>query len=229
MSTARSALRSNDDCDPSPQGRVPIAIWGKRPAPLQQFINVAGNVLLGHDVSSMARYTAGKIFHDLSKPGSMFSVGGHTLPASGYLADALSIADRGGGPIAELSRAINVIAPDLRWYRSRTGPFASINFVRGHAHALMVGPGGMEERDDVHIGATIMAPYSRFPDHRRKHPTVFLALSRAEVRLKDDDWIVRSPGGIFFSDEGNELALRCTGNPLLLVWCQRVPSRTPKR
>lgn len=82
----------------------------------------------------------------------------------------------------------------------------------------------MEERDDVHVGATIMAPYGRFPDHRRKHPTVFLALSRAEVRLHDEDWVVRSPGGVFFSEEGQEFAMRCTSNPLLLLWCQCVRS-----
>ncbi len=201
-------------------------MWGHRPFALQQLINALGNLLLAHDVPSMSRYIAGKIFHDLSRPAPMYGVGRNTLPASGYLADALDVAIQGGGPLAELAKTISSIAPDLGWYRSRTGPFASINFVRGHAHALMVGPGGMEERDDVHIGATVMAPYGRFPDHRRKHPTVFLALSRAEVRMDDEDWIVRSPGGVFFSDEGHEFAMRCTANPLLLVWCQRVRSRT---
>ncbi|WP_458574514.1 dimethylsulfonioproprionate lyase family protein [Ensifer sp. Root423] len=88
---------------------------------------------------------------------------------SSRLADALNVAIQGGGPLADLAKTISSIAPDLGWYRSRTGPFASINFVRGHAHALIVGPGGMEERDDVHIGATVMAPYGRYPDHRRKH------------------------------------------------------------
>lgn len=223
--TTRATLPAVD-CDPSPEGHGPISVWGHRPIALQRLINAAGNLLFAHDVPSMARYTAGKIFHDLSKPSSMFGVARNTLPASGYLTEALAVAVKAGGPIADLGKAIAEIAPDLRWYRSRTGPFASINFVRGHAHALMVGPGGMEERDDVHIGATIMAPYSRFPDHRKKHPTVFLALSRAEVRLNDDDWSVRSPGGIFFSDEGNDLAMRCTGNPLLLFWCQRVRAQS---
>ncbi|MBD9541494.1 hypothetical protein IB276_18740 [Ensifer sp. ENS04] len=223
------ASRPFIDCDPTPEGHGPIAVWGHRPLALQEVINTLGNLLLAHDVPSMSRYTAGKIFHELSKPAPMFGVGGNALPASDYLGQALGVAIKGGGPLAELAKAINSIAPDLRWYRSRTGPFASINFVRGHAHALMVGPGGMEERDDVHIGATIMAPYGRFPDHRRKHPTVFLALSRAEVRLNDEDWIVRSPGGVFFSDEGQEFAMRCTGNPLLLLWCQRVRSCTRGR
>lgn len=92
------AIRNPVDCDPSPQGQAPIAIWGQRPFALQQLINALGNLLLAHDVPSMSRYTAGKIFHELSRPAAMFGVGGNTLPASGHLAGALTTAHSGGRP-----------------------------------------------------------------------------------------------------------------------------------
>jgi quercetin dioxygenase-like cupin family protein len=210
-------------CDTTPEGRIPISVWGHRPSALQSLITAAGNLLLAHDVPTMAKYTAGKIHHTLSKPSSLYSAGGNTLPASRYLSEVLKQASPLGSPLSALAEAIEVIAPDLRWYRSKTGPFASVNFVLGHAHALVAGPGGIEERDDVHMGVTVMAPYSRFPDHRRKHPTVFLALSRVEVWSGENDWVVLPPGGTFFIDAGTEIAIRCTGNPLLLLWCHRVP------
>ncbi len=202
---------------------MPISVWGHRPSEVQSLITAAGNLLLAHDVPTMAKYTAGKICHTLSKPGSLYSAGGNTLPAARYLSEALEQARSIGGPLSALAEDIDANVSALRWYRSKPGPWASVNFVLGHAHALVVGPGGIEERDDVHLGVTVMAPYSRFPDHRRKHPTVFLALSRVEVRSNESDWVVLPPGGIFFSDEGTEIAIRCTGNPLLLLWWHRVP------
>ncbi|MEY9718097.1 dimethylsulfonioproprionate lyase family protein [Sinorhizobium fredii] len=129
------------------------------------------------------------------------------------------------GPVAAIASALAELHPNLRWYRSATGPFASVNFARDHAHALLVGPGGIEERDDVEVGLTVMGPFSRFPDHHRPHPSVFLAVSRAEVRVGDTDWTTCSPGEIFFVDEGSKIALRCTRDPLLLLWCQRIHRR----
>ncbi|ODR92269.1 dimethylsulfonioproprionate lyase family protein [Sinorhizobium alkalisoli] len=219
-----SRARSNFSCDPSPVGRAPIMVWGSRPKNLQTVINVAANLFLAPDVPVMAKYVAGKIFHTLMKPSSLYSAGGNILPAAEHLAETLAEATRLGGTIGAMADAILAIAPELRWYRSRSGPFASVNFARDHAHASIIGPGGIEDRDDVHIGLTVMGPYSRFPDHRRKFPTAYLPLSRVEVLSDDGDWTVADPGRAFFVEEGREFAMRCTGNPLLLLWCQRTGS-----
>ncbi|WP_354318226.1 dimethylsulfonioproprionate lyase family protein [Sinorhizobium fredii] len=173
----------------------------------------------------MARFVAGKVFHNLSRPSGYYRAGGPTFPWSDQLELALETAGALEGPVAAVASALAGLQSDLRWYRSPAGPFASVNFVRDHAHALLVGPGGIEERDDVQVGLTLMGPFTRFPDHRRPHPSAFLALSRAEVRAGDSGWATCSPGGIFVADEGCEIAMRCTRNPLLLLWCQRTRRR----
>ncbi|ASY63026.1 putative transcriptional regulator protein [Sinorhizobium sojae CCBAU 05684] len=199
-------------------------VWGSRPKTLQNLINVAGSLFLAHDVPVMAKYVAGKIFHTLMKPSSLYSAGGNILPPAEHLAETLVEASRRGGTIGAMGDAILAIAPELRWYRSKSGPFASVNFARDHAHASIIGPGGIEDRDDVYVGLTVMGPYSRFPDHRRKYATAYLPLSRVEVLTDDGDWTVADPGRAFFVEEGREFAMRCTGNPLLLLWCQRTGS-----
>ncbi|MEY9530906.1 hypothetical protein ABIA23_001492 [Sinorhizobium fredii] len=201
-----------------------MSLRGSRPPALRDLINAAGNALLAPDVPTMARFVAGKVFHNLSRPSGFYRAGDPALPWCEYLGRALEGAAI-EGPVAAIASALAELHPNLRWYRSATGPFASVNFARDHAHALLVGPGGIEERDDVEVGLTVMGPFSRFPDHRRPHPSVFLAVSRAEVRVGDTDWTTCSPGAIFFVDDGSKIALRCTRDRLLLLWCQRVHRR----
>lgn len=74
-------------CDTAPEGRMPISVWGHHSSEVQSLITAAGNLLLADDVPTMAKYTAGKIYHTLSKPSSLYSAGGNTLPASRYLSE----------------------------------------------------------------------------------------------------------------------------------------------
>ncbi|ACP25808.1 putative transcriptional regulator protein [Sinorhizobium fredii NGR234] len=202
-----------------------MSMRGSRPAALQAFISAAGNLFLADDVPTMARYIAGKVFHDISRASSHYCSGGIELPAVSHLSLAVGRAREQGGKIAAVAAAMEAIVPGLRWYQSNTGPFASVNFLDGHAHAYIVGPDGLEQRDCIHLGVTILAPFTRYPDHRRRYPAAFAALSHMEVRVDESAWMPHRAGGVFFAEGGSGLALRCTSGPALVLWCERASGR----
>ena len=74
---------------------------------------------------------------------------------------------------AEVAQSVWRLADALVWIRGRSGPFASLNFERAHAHSVIVGPGGLEDRADIRVGLTYMEPYSRFPDHVQRFSRAF--------------------------------------------------------
>ncbi|WP_373415103.1 dimethylsulfonioproprionate lyase family protein [Ensifer aridi] len=146
----------------------------------------------------MARYIAGKVFHDLSRAArNHYCSRGVAIPPGSHLSHAIGTARGESGVLAAVAAATEAIAPGLRWYQSNTGPFASVNFRDGHAHAYIAGPNGLEQRDDVHLGVTILAPYTRYPDHHRRYPVTFAALSPMEVRIGRSAWEHHCAGGIF--------------------------------
>lgn len=103
--------------------------------------------------------------------------------------------------------------------KARLGPFASLDFERSHAHAVIVGPGGIEERNDVRIGLTALAPYTRFPDHTQYQARAFLALSSMDFCSESDSWKKLGIGDVSYSGAGELVALLCTTKPLLMLWC----------
>src|SRR3546814_16037558 len=66
--------------------------------------------------------------------------------------------------------------------RPAGGPFASDNWPEGHANTLLVGPRGLEDRNDLSIGASLLAPQVRYPDHRHAPEEVYFVLSRSDER-----------------------------------------------
>jgi hypothetical protein len=55
--------------------------------------------------------------------------------------------------LARIVDAFQAIEPALFWtHRGKSGPHASTNWPEGHANAVIVGPDGLESRNDVTIG-----------------------------------------------------------------------------
>ncbi|MBB3319267.1 hypothetical protein FHT97_003743 [Rhizobium sp. BK399] len=167
----------------------------------------------------MEKFVAGKVFHLLQEPGAVAMKPASPLPLAPQLQFALRNLASRGEPYAEAAAAITDVARSLEWVASKTGPFASINIEHTHAHAVIAGMSGMEERSDVALGLTIMAPYSRFPDHIQFRSRVFLSLSDCEFSCDDKGWQRGTVGSIFFNEAGHNVAMRCTSRPLLAAWC----------
>jgi quercetin dioxygenase-like cupin family protein len=133
--------------------------------------------------------------------------------------DALAVAP---APIRKVAGAFAAIAPIVPWYkRAHDGPDAD-HFAAGHGNALVVGPGGAEDRANVLVGVSLMAPQIRYPDHRHPPDELYLVLSDGEWRQGEAGWFRPVIGGTVRNPPGILHAMRSGATPLLAVWAQLV-------
>lgn len=166
-----------------------------------------------------SRDVATRIFTALETPAS----GGGALqpgrvPACDQLAAALATARTGPGVIPALADALEALAPRLAWYRRPGAQPAMGRFHDGHASAVVLGAGGLERRDDVRVGLSLMAPQIRYPDHQHPPEEIYVALTPGEWRQRDGAWHEPGAGGIVHNPPGIVHAMRSRDSPLLAVW-----------
>jgi hypothetical protein len=83
---------------------------------------------------------------------------------------------------------------------------------------MIVGPGGIEEREDLWLGVTLMAPNVRYPDHFHEPEETYLVLSDGEFRQGEGDWFAPGVGGAFYNLPNIKHAMRSGERPLLAFW-----------
>lgn len=195
----------------------------KRPEALQQIVNIIGDVLFKSDPPIMAKFVGCKIIHNLQTPMPIEAPksGSRLLALAEDLQIALAHLAARGAEWRILADCLRSLENGLDWYRGSTGKYASVNFEEGHAHAVLAGPNGIEERSDVLLGISLMAPYTRFPDHVQELPTVVFPLSEGEFRSGSGEWFQSAVGSALYYSAGRQFAMRCTRNPLLLLWAQK--------
>jgi quercetin dioxygenase-like cupin family protein len=96
--------------------------------------------------------------------------------------------------------------------------YASANMAEGHANAVIVGPGGVERRNDVRVGVSLLAPYVRYPDHNHPPDESYLVLSDGDFRQGDGDWFEPGIGGTLYNPPNIVHAMRSGNTPLLAFW-----------
>jgi quercetin dioxygenase-like cupin family protein len=112
------------------------------------------------------------------------------------------------------------LEPLLRWApRVSGGPFASENWTDGHANAVIIGGSGLEPRDDVQIGVSLLAPHVRYPDHRHAAEEVYLVLSRGRFQHGASTWFEPGIGGSLHNVPNIVHAMASDHSPLLAIWC----------
>jgi len=113
-----------------------------------------------------------------------------------------------------------MIEPRIRWRRREKLDMntASANIVESHANGMIFGPGGIEERSDVWLGLTLLAPHTRYPDHNHPPAEVYLNLSEAEFRNGESDWFAPGIGGSFYNVPLIIHAMRSAETPLFAFW-----------
>lgn len=141
------------------------------------------------------------------------------LPACQHnLEAALAGASVACAPLPALGRAFAALEGGLHWYRRKTADPLDQPFFDGHANAMLVGPDGLEMRDDVMVGVTAMAPQITYPDHDHPPEEVYVALSPGEWRNAAMDWTAPGPGGIIYNPPGILHAMRSHADPFLALW-----------
>lgn len=138
------------------------------------------------------------------------------LPVCGWIEAALEQAE--GGPRAALADALGEIVDRLEWKRRLSADPADRAFWDGHANALILGPGGIEDRSDVWIGATVMAPGVTYVDHDHPPEEVYLSLAPGEWRNAGMDWTDPGMTGLIYNPPGIRHAMRSGKAPFLALW-----------
>jgi len=138
-------------------------------------------------------------------------------PAYRHLASALERA-RAAPETAPLAKAFAALEPDLRWGRRPGSEAHGETFHEGHANAVLVGPAGFEQRSDILVGASLVAPGIRYIDHRHPPEELYIVLSEGEWYREDRGWHTPGIGGIVYNPSDAVHAMRAGPEPLLALW-----------
>jgi quercetin dioxygenase-like cupin family protein len=145
---------------------------------------------------------------------------GDLPPACRYFGAALSTADGGPAPVAAMASALRALEPRLSWYRRPGAQTSDTDFFDGHANAHLVGAQGLERRDDIWIGLSLMAPEIIYPRHRHPPEEVYVALSSGTWMRDDVQLPPSNAGDLIHNPPEVWHAMSSTPDaPLLAIWC----------
>ncbi|MBM3522734.1 MAG: transcriptional regulator [Alphaproteobacteria bacterium] len=140
------------------------------------------------------------------------------LPAHRVLAPALALARETSPALAVLADRFSRIESSLAWKPSMRPGDPGMDLDDGYAGAIIVGPGGLETRDDVKIGVSLMTPGNAYPDHAHPPEEIYVVLSGGEWRQNAGPWHAPGRGGLVHNPPGITHAMRATQAPLLAIW-----------
>ena len=146
-----------------------------------------------------------------AKPGTV-GQGGARLPVCDWIAPALAAQS------SPLAASFAALQHRLNWGRRKSADPANASFWDGHANAMILGPGVLEERSDVWVGATVMAPGTLYPDHNHPPAEVYLPLSAGAWWNAQMDWTDPGLDGFIFNPPGILHAMRAGDKPFLALW-----------
>ena len=186
---------------------------------LQHFLEAASVAFGQFAKAPEARRSLDGFFAALERPGTARAGEGSRLPVCAHHLDVALSADSSYASLTQLIERFKGIEPMLEWRRrTKYDHTASDNFVDGHANAMIIGPGGLEERNDLWLGVTLMAPHVRYPDHDHAPEEVYLVLSKGEFQQGEGDWFSPGIGGSFYNIPGIKHAMRSVETPLFAFW-----------
>jgi hypothetical protein len=190
----------------------------QRDPDLQRFTDAVLAAYKSRDAGPMSRASLNRIATALAAPGARRDRPGHRLPVCGHL-DAAVVIALDDPALRTLVETFCAIEPALDWQRRASfDETASANFVHGHANAMIVGPGGLESRDDIWLGVSLMAPHVRYTDHAHAPEETYFVLSEGEFREGDADWFTPGIGGSFYNPPWIKHAMRSGPAPLFSFW-----------
>jgi hypothetical protein len=187
---------------------------------LQEFLTSLAEAFRARAIGPEATAALDRIYDALRTPRPDGSAGARRLPVCFYLAEAIATARAGSPPVVRVADAFAALEPSLAWApRAAGGPCASDNWPEGHANTTIVGPTGLEDRRDLSIGASLLAPHVRYPDHNHAPEEVYLVLSPGRFQHGDSGWFVPGIGGTLYNQPNIKHAMASDDAPLLALWC----------
>ena len=141
----------------------------------------------------------------------------HNIPALGHLPFAIRNAQSGPSEIRALANCLQEMAGELTWYQ-RQEP-ALPDFMRGHANAFIIGPSGLEQRSDVIVGVSLLAPEIEYPGHNHPPEELYVVMSDGDWRQNKNPWHAPGLGGLVCNPANITHSMRSGPKPLLAIWC----------
>ena len=190
-----------------------------RTAPMQRFVTALEAAFAAATMNVAARGAVAKVFAAAIDPGPAGSGTGEALAVTALFPVALKPLVARADALGDLALALQDLSADLVWTTRKTvGPTASAGFATAHANCLLIGPSGMEAREDIWIGISLMAPGTRYPDHDHAPEEVYLVLSPGQFWHGDAAWITPGVGGTVHNVPGIRHAMRAQDAPFLAIW-----------
>ena len=137
-------------------------------------------------------------------------------PATAWLEQAIKTGK--AGPTGKLADALENLAPKLFWQRRMDRPSIHPKWPNSHANSVIIGDTGLECRNDVRIGVSLLAPYTIYPNHQHPPEEVYIALSNGSWRQNDGFWQTRGAGGLIYNPPNIVHAMKSNSDPLLAIW-----------
>ena len=186
---------------------------------LQEFLNAAQTAYLSRASEPDPVGSLNKIFATLETPAPYASATSGRLPACHYLDEIAAHTNSFPADLQLMMEKFSAIEPALQW-RPRQGDCtgASENFSENHANAMIVGPGGLEEREDVWLGVSLVGPNVRYPDHRHPPEETYLVISPGDFRQEHREWVHVKKGETLYNPPNILHAMRSSDLPLLVFW-----------
>ena len=187
---------------------------------LQRLLDAARAAIAAQAIAGSATATAaGRVFDRLDRDsGAQRSSGGARLPVCRHVDQAVANGPALPPPVQATVAAFAALEGDLVWTRRRNASPADAPFYDGHANTTIVGAGGIEERDDVWIGASVLAPNVTYVDHDHPPEEVYLALTPGEWWNARMDWTSPGVGGLIYNPPGILHNMRSGPAPFLALW-----------
>src|SRR5262245_44631037 len=187
---------------------------------LQAFLTSLADALAIAVLSEEAEAVVGKIYVALGTPHPAGQRPGRQMPVCEYLSEALVTARSHSEPIARLANSFSELRPLLFWApRGASGPFASDNWLEGHANATIVGPHGLETRNDLQIGWSLPAPQVPYLHHTLATQDVYIVVSPANFQHGSSTCFEPGIGDTLYNQPHLKHAMAPGDTPLLAIWC----------
>ncbi|MGI9333739.1 MAG: dimethylsulfonioproprionate lyase family protein [Gammaproteobacteria bacterium] len=193
----------------------------RRPAPLARLLEALAVAIRTRSATGAEpRALSDRIFAALNTAvGNTAREEPQSLATCRYLDTVLAGARQGPPSVAALAEAFQALSPVVSWHR-RTGAAAQdAAFYDGHANTMIVGPMGMEQRSDVLVGASLLAPGVHYPFHSHPPEEIYVALTEGEWYSRQAGWYAPGVGGIVHHASGVTHAMRSVSVPFLAIWC----------
>lgn len=189
---------------------------------LQEFLDAAKHAYLSRARGPKPIHSVRHIFAALEDVSPQTVEAGSRLPVCSYLDDICDPAEFADQSLRQLVEKFRALEPRLVWYLRQGGwAGASANFGDSHANAMIVGPGGLETREDVSIGVSLVGPDVLYPDHRHPPEETYLVITQGDFRQGHNEWVHVSTGETFFNPHNIVHSMRTFAHPLLVFWALR--------